>query len=316
VQVSVVIPCFNAGRYLPTTLKSVLSQEGVDLEVIVVDDGSTDDTADQVLRGFPQVRLLRQANAGVSEARNRGVREARYPWIAFIDADDIWLPGKLAAQSELLADRPDCLMSYTAWHVWISQEPEPDSALMEELAAASADTARWRGPTGDIYTDLLADCHVWTSTVMIRRSLFISLGGFDPKRRVGEDYELWIKASRRTVILKVPSPLALYRHHGGNVTQRVPEANHKAEVVEAAIANWGWISPWGRPADRRAVRRGLARSWADFAGATLKAKGSSLVAWESALRSLGLAPLQTLGWLVLLKSAVSRIRQCLPGAAR
>ena len=316
VQVSVVIPCFNASRYLPSTLRSVLSQQAVDLEVIVVDDGSTDDTAALVLRSFPEVRLVRQANAGVSEARNRGVREARYPWVAFIDADDIWLPGKLAAQAEQLANRPDCLMSYTAWQVWVSQEPEPGSALLTELAAASTDTARWSGPSGDIYADLLADCHVWTSTVVIQRDLFVSLGGFDPKRNVGEDYELWIKASRRTAILKVPLPLALYRHHGGNVTQRAPEANHKAEVIGAAIASWGWISPWGRPADKRAVKRGLARSWADFSGATLRSKGSPHVAWDSALRSLILVPFQLLGWLVLLKAAGRRIRQRLPGAKR
>ena len=124
------------------------------------------------------------------------------------------------------------------------------------------------------------------------------------------------QASRRTAILKVPLPLALYRHHGGNVTQRAPEANHKAEVIGAAIASWGWISPWGRPADKRAVKRGLARSWADFSGATLRSKGSPHVAWDSALRSLILVPFQLLGWLVLLKAAGRRIRQRLPGAKR
>ncbi len=307
VRISVVIPAFNAEAFLPATLRSVLAQQGADIEVIVVDDGSSDGTSALVAKDFPTVRLVRQHNAGVSAARNRGVREALHEWVAFVDADDIWLPGKLAAQVALLNEHPGCRLCYTAWQVWASDALEPEAGLLRQLYADAQDAARWSGPSGDIYPELLEDCHVWTSTVMIDRELFLSMGGFDPDRRIGEDYELWLKASRQTPILRVSRPLALYRHHGSNVTQRAPRANHKAEVVQQAIRTWGWLSPEGRSADRRAVGQGLARSWADFAGASLVLEGDTSQAWRSAWRSIGLWPLQTLAWKLLLKIALRQM---------
>lgn len=303
-RISVVIPSFNAKAFLPATLRSVLAQREVELEVIVVDDGSSDGTGALVAEDFPAVRLIRQPNTGVSAARNLGVREARHEWVAFIDADDIWLPGKLAAQAALLRTNPDCRLCYTAWEVWESREIEPEPGLLQRLEAEAHNGSKWTGPSGDIYTQLLEDCHVWTSTVLMDRGLFLSLGGFDPARRVGEDYELWLKASRQTAILRVSQPLALYRHHGNNVTQRAPRANHKAEVVQQAIKTWGWRSPAGKRANRLAVGKGLARSWADFAGASLVLEGNTALAWRCAWRSIAYWPLQTLAWKVLVKTVV------------
>jgi glycosyltransferase involved in cell wall biosynthesis len=305
VRFSVVIPCYNAARYLTPTLNSALAQEGVELEVIVVDDGSTDDSPLVVERDFPSVRLIRQANAGVSAARNAGVAAARHEWVAFLDADDLWLPGKLAAQRTMLLQHRDCRLCYTAWEVWESEAPVPPAAWLRELEARGAQSD---GPSGDIYPELLEACHVWTSTVVAQRSLIQEIGGFEVGRAVGEDYGLWLAASRHTAILRVPKPLALYRHHSSNTTRKPPVANHQAAVVEAAIARWGWSSPLGRPANRDRVRQSLASSWVDFGAGVLMAQGDPRVALRSAVQALSLAPALGKSWRLLGKSAWRHLR--------
>jgi glycosyltransferase involved in cell wall biosynthesis len=111
--VSVVIPAFNAARYLGEALDSVFGQTLTDLELVVVDDGSTDETP-QVVQGYgSRVRYVRQPNAGVASARNRGVAESSGRYVAFLDADDVWLPGKLERQLEALAARPSARVCHS-----------------------------------------------------------------------------------------------------------------------------------------------------------------------------------------------------------
>lgn len=309
-RISVVIPCYNAAHYLPTTLNSVMSQVGFDVEILMVDDGSTDGSSALVESAFPTVRVLRQTNQGVAVARNNGVDQSSHPWVAFIDADDVWLPGKLRAQWALLQQHPEARMVYSAWQVWNVPQAEPDPEQLAFLIAASqsvncgtgSGTCRWQGPTGWIYPELLSDCVVWTSTVLVQRSLLQELGGFDPHLKVGEDYDLWLRASRLTPILKVPRPLALYRHHSANITQRMPERNYRAEVVGRALAQWGYVGPDGRQADQRLVNASLARSWADFAGARL-VEGDASGAAIAARASVAMHKFQWLGWKVWAKAA-------------
>lgn len=305
--ISVVIPCYNSARYISATLRSVLEQQDVTLEVVVVDDGSSDGSADLVARQFPDVVLLRQPNQGVAAARNSGIARATHEWVAFIDADDIWLPGKLAAQWALLQSNPDARIVYTAWQVWHSTDPEPPNGLLSELAATAGDAARWAGPSGWIYPDLLLDCCVWTSTVLASTALLRDLGGFDTALRIGEDYDLWLRASRVTPILRLPRPGALYRLHPENITKGAPPRNHKDEVVGRALQRWGYHSPDGRSARRREVNRGLARSWSDFGGAHL-IDGDLPTAYKAAMTALRLDPTQLLGWKVLAKTALGTLR--------
>jgi glycosyltransferase involved in cell wall biosynthesis len=299
--VSVVIPCYNARQYVAATLESVLAQGDVVGEIIVVDDGSADGSATLVRQLYPQVRVIEQANQGVAVARNTGVAASRCDWIAFVDADDIWLPGKLAAQLRLLASQADARMSYTAWHVWHCAEPVPAPALLAELQASAADTRRWAGATGWLYTDLLLDCVVWTSTVLVHRSVLDEVGVFDPTLRIGEDYDLWLRASRVTPILRLSAPTALYRMHPGSITRRVPDRNYKGEVVGRALARWGYRAPDGALADKTGVDRGLARSWSDYAGAQLMA-GDVQRAREGAKQALRVMPGHALAWKVLIKA--------------
>lgn len=247
------------------------------------------------------VRLLQQANQGVAAARSHGVREARGEWIAFVDADDIWLPGKLRAQMDLLALEPEARMAYTAWQVWPSTAPLPTPEFLADLQAQADDTERWSGATGWIYPQLLLDCVAWTSTVLAHRSVFDEVGLFDETLRIGEDWDLWLRASRVTPILRVPRPLALYRMHPANITKGPLETNYKDVVISRALALWGYSSPDGAAARKSEVDRGLSRSWSDFAGANLVA-GDLARARYGATMALRTEPLSLLGWKLLAKS--------------
>ena len=300
-RVSVVIPCYNAERYVAATLESVLAQAGAELEVIVVDDGSKDGSAALVERDFPQVRVIRRANAGVAAARNAGIEAARGDWVAFCDADDIWLPGKLAAQFAAMDAAPGCRMSYTAWHVWPSAEPRPDAALLAELERAAGDTARWSGATGWLYPELLLDCVVWTSTVLMQRSLLAETGGFPTDLRIGEDYDLWLRASRITRIERVARPLALYRQHPQSITRSAPSANYKGRVIQSALDRWGFAGPDGRRADEAVVRHMLAKTWSDFAAAQIHS-GQRAAGRASARQALKLELAHVPAWKLLVRS--------------
>jgi glycosyltransferase involved in cell wall biosynthesis len=270
--VSVVIPCFNAERYIAATIQSVVAQAWPNLEIIVVDDGSSDGSAELIERTFPEVRLIRQANQGVAVARNTGIAQAQGEWIAFLDADDIWIPGKLHAQHQMLQAVPGARVSYTAWQVWHSTEPEPASGYVSALIDKYNDKRAWTGASGWVYPQLLLDCVVWTSTVLAHRSVFAEVGDFDPTLRIGEDYDLWLRASRVTQILRVSVPYALYRMHPASITRKVPDINYRNLVVSRAIDKWGYRSPDGSAARPEEVSRAIAISWSDFAWAHYLAK--------------------------------------------
>lgn len=300
-SVSVIIPCYNAERYIAATIDSVLAQNHAGLDIIVVDDGSSDGSVALLRDRFPSVRLVEQANQGVAAARNHGIALARGHWIAFVDADDIWLPGKLQAQLDAIKATPACRMSYTAWKVWPCDAPTPSAACLAELEASAGDQARWAGASGWIYPQLLLDCVVWTSTVLVERALLAETGGFDPTLRVGEDYDLWLRASRLTPIVRVARPYALYRMHPASITRSMPTDNYRASVIGRALAQWGLDSPDGRQADGAAVRRQLAKSWSDFAAAHLQA-GNFEQAGRSARAAIGCRVVHRAGWKLLLRA--------------
>lgn len=307
-SISVVVPCYNARAYIGATLRSVIAQRLPDLEIIVVDDGSSDGSAEFVTREFPQVRIERQRNQGVAAARNTGIALARGDWIAFVDADDIWLPGKLQAQMRLLQEHPEALCCYSAWKVWRSEQPEPTTAELAEVEIENGLADRWQGASGWIYDQLLLDCWVWTSTVLVKRELLQQLGGFDPALRLGEDYDLWLRISRHTPILRVPQALALYRDHPHSITKRPPDINYQALVVTRAIERWGYRAAQGPDANPRAVARALARCWNYHSAAHLLA-GNSTQARRSARQAMHWQPLNGTAWSLMLKTMLPAPRR-------
>jgi glycosyltransferase involved in cell wall biosynthesis len=187
---------------------SVLKQDFEDLELVVVDDGSSDDTAARVGdRDDSRVRCLRTDNQGVSRARNRGVHETTGEWIAFLDADDVWLPTKLSRQLEVLAHNRAAGLSFTSATV-----------VDDELRRNGQLSA---GPSSNYTRELLLLGNVIAaggSSVLARRSMLDQTGGFDPSLSQCADWDMWLRLSLLTPFVPVSDPLVLYRRVAGTMS--------------------------------------------------------------------------------------------------
>jgi len=183
-EVSVVIPTYNRAAMVREAALSVLAQRGVDYELIVIDDGSTDGTAGDLARlreeSGGQVRIERIENSGVAAARNRGVALARAPLAAFLDSDDLWMPDKLARQLDFMRAHPECEVSQCQER-WIRGGRRVNPGY------------RHRKRGGDLFFDSLRTCLISPSAVIMRIDLFRALGGFDETMRACEDYDLWLR---------------------------------------------------------------------------------------------------------------------------
>lgn len=229
--ISVVIGAYNAERWLAATIESVQAQTFGDLEIIVVDDGSTDATA-EVARGFGEaVRLIRKANGGSASARNRGIEAARGRYIAFLDADDLWHPKKLARQMRLFTEQPELAWCYT------------DAVF---FGAATGDVL-WRSgesfalPEGDILRPLLVRNVIPFSSAVVRRDVLKDAGGFDTSalHRISEDWDVWLRIARAHPIGVVRQPLTRMRQHGAQKTTTMDWAHaleSRLRIAERAVA--------------------------------------------------------------------------------
>lgn len=202
--VSVVIPTFNRRDLVVEAVASVLSQRGADLETIVIDDGSTDGTEEALAPLADRLCYLRRPQSGVAAARNAGVRASRGEWVAFLDSDDLWRPGKLAAQMRYHEENPDCRVSQTG-AVWIRNGVRVNPC------------AHHGPPSGDILLASLERCLVSASAVILRRDLFDQAGGFDEGLTVCEDYDLWLRVAARESVGLIADPLVIRR--GGHADQ-------------------------------------------------------------------------------------------------
>jgi glycosyltransferase involved in cell wall biosynthesis len=203
-QVSVIIPTYNRAWVIKEAIDSVLAQDYAEFELIVVDDGSTDQTSD-VLDTFGNViKVFSQKNKGVSAARNRGIAEASGNFIAFLDSDDLWHPQKLSSQIDFFNQTPDALICQTE-EVWIRNGLRVNPKK------------RHKKPSGMIFKPSLKLCLVSPSAVMIRRRLFDRVGGFDETLPACEDYDLWLRISCRFPIHLIDTPLIVKR--GGHDDQ-------------------------------------------------------------------------------------------------
>lgn len=203
--VSVIIPTYNRAKQLPGAIDSVLAQTHPSFELIVVDDGSTDETP-RLLReyGDDRLRYIRQDNQGPSAARNRGIGAARHDLLAFLDSDDRFAPEKLAVQVAAMEESSDCLISHTQ-EIWFRNGNHLNQKKIHQKKS------------GDIFAQSLRLCAVGMSTIMARRELFAQVGLFDETLPCCEDYELWLRVSVRHTFLLVDQPLTV--KHGGRPDQ-------------------------------------------------------------------------------------------------
>lgn len=300
--VSVVIPAYNAERFVLDALRSVLAQDYAPLEILLVDDGSQDGTVALVEREAPSVRIIRQANAGAAAARNTGLREARGDLVCLLDADDGWFPGKLAAQVEHLRLHPEVGLVFHHWLVWQPREDgsyAPPALPATRPAGIDADCSGW------IYSRLLLDCIVHTSTVMMRREVVAATGFFDTTLINGEDYNYWLRVSRNYPIHKLAAVYSYYREVPGSLTKlSKPKAeNYEYRVVSGAIERWGLASPDGSAISPAEAARRLGRLAFDF-GYGHFLGGSPRLARRALLQTLRYGPRRLKAALFLLALAL------------
>lgn len=210
--VSVILPCFNCEATLERAFASVGRQDYPAIEIIAIDDGSTDGTAD-ILTAHEKVgvRVIRlQRNSGAAVARNAGLAAASGDYVAFLDADDEWLPGKLLRQMAVIAARP--AMSFVAANASVvdCQGQIAESSYDELLPADPA--AAWKV--------LLADTFVWTPTVLARRAAIVRTGGFDPAFVIGEDQDLWIRLALLGEVGYIGDVVAIVHEQAASLTRR------------------------------------------------------------------------------------------------
>jgi glycosyltransferase involved in cell wall biosynthesis len=203
-QISVVIPTRDRGKLLGLALASALRQREVDLEVIVVDDGSGESTASASVRADVGVRLYRQERKGVSAARNRGISEARGEWIAFLDDDDLWAPDKLTQQLDA---------AIGAGRSWAYGGEVSIDEDLRVVVGGPPPTPEDVMATLPRYNPLPAGA----SNVIVRADVLAEVGGFDPLLRRTEDWDMWIRLARVGPPAGVARPLVAYRFHSANV---------------------------------------------------------------------------------------------------
>ena len=208
-KVSVIIPCYNQARFLGEAIRSVLCQGYADLEIIVVDDGSTDATwevASNFAKEDPRVRLVGQENRGLAAARNRGLSEAGGEYVVFLDSDDRLVSGALAVGIRELGAHPGCAFV---------------AGICRKITADGSVVSGWEQfrVRDDPYLELLRSCPVYVPAVMYRRRVFDAVGGFDTSYRAAEDYDLYYRILERFPVYCHDTLVAEIRRHDANMTR-------------------------------------------------------------------------------------------------
>lgn len=287
-SVGVVIPTYNSADTVTTAIESALAQEPAPAQVVVVDDGSTDGTADGLRKYAGRIEYVRQANRGPAAARNAGLARLATDTVVFLDADDLLLPGSLECRRSLLA-RAGAAWVYTDG--WIEDEPgvrQRWSALYPPPGGRA---------DGGIFADLLRRNFICVDAVIARLALVRELGDFDETIRGTEDWDLWLRLAARHPVRWSPQPTFVYRRRPNTVSgdrRRMDRMRHQTLVKAQHLF----------PAEVRAAGAAARRSVADAHNAfalALGAEGRWRAAAPYLATSLRLWPLQRRAWLLFLR---------------
>jgi len=291
-RVSVIIPVFNGAQDLPGAIDSALRQIAVEVEVIVVDDGSTDQTADIIRSYGERIRSVQQKNlgpAGLAKTRNNGVRQATGEWIAFLDHDDLWEPEKIVRQLEI-ADQRCADVVYTNAR---------NFGDIDRVADFRSDPGTM--PEGDLFESLLLDNFIVMSSAMMKRSLFNAIGGFTEDPVLAEDWDLWLKsAATGARFAAVQDPLTLYRWRPGSFSKNHERMRQlRMLAVQRAIdTERGRQLPWSI---RRKALAGVESCSAWFVASSSPRKA---IAWYA--RSLVYWPFDVNSWKGVVKGCLGK----------
>ncbi len=202
--VSVIIPTFNRGWIVTEAVQSVIDQDYQHIEIIVVDDGSTDDTKEKIMPFMEKIVFITQKNQGVSAARNAGIRISHGVFVAFLDSDDLWLPEKISIQVNFFNTDQDAMICQTE-EIWIRNSKRVNPKKKHKKLS------------GMIFEPSLHLCLVSPSAVMMKRSLFDIKGYFDEELKACEDYDLWLRIGSTIPVYLIDKPLIVKR--GGHEDQ-------------------------------------------------------------------------------------------------
>jgi len=207
-KVSVIIPAYNCASFVNETIDSILNQTYQDFEIILVDDGSTDNTKEVVRKYGDKIKYLYQQNSGVSAARNKGIGVSRGKYIAFLDHDDLWLPERLEKQVKFLDENPEVPLVFS------------DSYCTDWAGSILERSFEERSPhRGSIFNELFIKNFIPTQTVLVRKEIFNIVGNFNPQLKVVQDYDLWLRIAERFQIDYINQPLAKHRVHEGSFSK-------------------------------------------------------------------------------------------------
>ncbi len=236
--VSVVIPAYNYAHFLPDAIASILEQTHPAYEIIVVDDGSKDNTREVVARFTdPRVRYVWQQNAGLSAARNTGIAQARTPFVAFLDADDQWFPGFLSAVVErfqALEKRYGLVATATTRMDQSGQKLPPPRRV---FSLSGTLTPR----------DFIMRNRCLSSSIVARRAVFDECGFFDTTLRSSEDRDMWIRITTKYGFWLIDEPLGYIRRHGDNMSKNAPRMKQNSGTVMVKAWRAGAVSRWDVP---------------------------------------------------------------------
>lgn len=277
--VDIIIPAYNAAKYLPDALDSVAAQEFDDWQIVLVDDGSTDNTAEVIApyreRFGAKMTYVRQTNRGLPAARNTAIRNSSSEYLALLDADDVWLPCRLAESVRALREHPNAGVAYGGITL-IDSEGRPGQSFLGDEKNANPKIAT------EIYT---REIHLPCPTVTFRRRCVEQVGLFDESMRATEDRDMWLRIAQRWDAIFVPKVLACYRVSPNAMSQN-SERMLTAQLQFIA-------KHFGSPGCGRIARRkALARAYKHHAEG-LNRQGHRWKALVSSLRSLALYPFST-----------------------
>ena len=224
-EVSVIIPTYNRAAMVVEAVESVLAQEMLDFELIVIDDGSSDDTQEKLRVYNSRLSYYRQKNAGVGAARNRGLELSKAPLVSFLDSDDLWLPKKLSTQHQYMLDHPE---------VWICQTEE----IWWRNGRRVNPKKHHQKVSGNIFQRSLDLCLVSPSAVMLRRELLEKVGHFDEELPVAEDYDLWLRVAVDYPVELLPDPLVIKRGgHPDQLSSRSSIDRYRIKALEKLLSS-------------------------------------------------------------------------------